>query len=81
MDPFAVARKELESTRDRLKFISSEFDHIKPVNVRLNQEKKLEAPDTMQYIPIKQSLKSLLEDETFLAQKASIPSVDGMVLD
>ena len=81
LDPFAVARKELENTRDRLKFISSEFDHIKPVNVRLNQEKKLEAPDTMQYIPIKQSLKSLLEDETFLAQKASIPSVDGMVLD
>ena len=72
-DPFVAARRDLEREVDRKKYIVKEFDNVQPVTVRLNNENRLEKPDTMQYVPIKKSLKLLLEDETFIKQKESDP--------
>ena len=69
--PFRTARDVLENTKKRLEFISSEFSYVQPVTVRLNANNLLEPAETMHYIPITNSLKNLLEDETFLAQKLS----------
>ena len=72
-DPFVAARRDLKREVDRKKYIVKEFDNVQPVTVRLNNENRLEKPDTMQYVPIKKSLKLLLEDETFIKQKESDP--------
>ena len=72
-DPFAEARRALEKESNRKKYLMQEFDHAAPVSVRLNTEDMSEPPETMQYIPLKQSLKILLEDESFLSQKAADP--------
>ena len=70
-DPFAVARKQLERETDRIKYIMKEFSHAAPITVRLNTEDLREKPETMQYIPIKKTLKILLEDDTYINQKLS----------
>ena len=72
-DPFQNARKELEKESDRLKYISTQFENVKPVSVRLNTGDLREKAETMQYVPLKQSLKILLEDESFISQKISDP--------
>ena len=70
-DPFAVARSQLERETDRIKYIIDEFSHAAPITVRLNTEDLREKPETMQYIPIKKTLKILLEDDTYINQKLS----------
>ena len=72
-DPFAEAREELESELSRKKYLKKEFAHAAPISVRLNTDSLAEKPETMQYVPIKESLKILLEDDTFLRQKATDP--------
>ena len=72
-DPFAEAREELESELSRKKYLKKEFAHAAPISVRLNTDNLAEKPETMQYVPIKESLKILLEDDTFLRQKATDP--------
>ena len=71
-DPFVIARKDLESELKRKKYIMTEFENARPVTVRLNEGSR-EKPETMQYIPIKQSLKILVEDETYINQKKDDP--------
>ena len=72
-DPFSVARSEIENEVNRKKFITNEFAYAAPISVRLNTDDMREKPETLQYIPIKETLKILLEDETFLSQKNSDP--------
>ena len=72
-DPFAEAREHLENEKTRKTYISEQFEYAKPVTVRLNKTSPHEKPETMQYIPIKESLKILIEDETFIKQKSEDP--------
>ena len=72
-DPFAEARNDLESEINRKKYLKQEFAYAAPITIRLNNDDLTEKPETMQYVPIKESLKILLEDETFLRQKATDP--------
>ena len=73
LDPFKAARKLLEKDRDRQNFILKEFPNVQPLDIRLNTEDMREKALTLQYVPIKESLKNLLEDETYLAQKIADP--------
>ena len=68
-DPFLRARDDLETEAKRKKFILTSFENVKPVTVRLNKDIVGVKPETMQYIPIKQTLKLLLEDESYNKQK------------
>ena len=72
IDPFEKAREELENERKRCKFIEGNFKNVKPVTVVLSSK---DSPhlDSYQYVPIGQSLKILLEDQTFLNQKTNDP--------
>ena len=81
-DPFQRAREELESGCKRKKFILSSFQNVQPITVKLNGDKSSK-PDTMQYIPLIDSLKQLLEDETYASQKRNDPyfHVPGIVKD
>ena len=72
-DPFMRARVDLESEAKRKKFILTSFENVKPVTVRLNKDRVGVKPETMQYIPIKQTLKLLLEDESYNKQKREDP--------
>ena len=72
-DPFKEARGSLENETKRKTYIQSEFDYAKPVTIRLNETNRNEKPETMQYIPIKESLKILLEDESYISQKNNNP--------
>ena len=72
-DPFRTAREELEMEKKRLDYIKSNFEYAKPVTIRLDEGRNNSKKDTMQYIPIKDSLKKFLEDETFIEQKKSDP--------
>ena len=71
-DPFEKAREELENERRRCRFINQNFPNVKPVTIVLNSEESA-VKESYQYVPIASSLKILLEDETFLKQKASDP--------
>ena len=81
-DPFMLARKELEKESKRKKFICSSFPHVQPVTVQLNSIRE-EKAETMQYVPIKDSVKLLLEDQTYIEQKNEDPyfSQAGVVKD
>ena len=71
-DPFNKARDQLENGYKRSKFVKDSFDHVPPVSVRLNPKEELKA-ETYQYVNLKESLKLLLEDETFQNQKRTNP--------
>jgi hypothetical protein len=71
-DPFKQAREELEKEEKRIRYIQNEFEFAQPRTIRLSETST--APlATMQYIPIKESLKIFLEDPTFLKQKNEDP--------
>ena len=69
-DPFDKARAELESEGKRIKFIKETFEHTQPETIYLPTNKD-EAKESYQYVPITESLKVLLEDETYIKQKLS----------
>ena len=69
-DPFLQAKSELESEFKRLTYIKDSFEHIEPVTVRLGGGS---CRDSYQYIPICQSLKVLLEDQSYINQKREDP--------
>lgn len=69
MDPIELARKELETESSRKNFICSSFPYVKPVTIRLGPGKS----DIMHYVPIKDSLKNLLEDQSFIDQRNEDP--------
>ena len=71
-DPFKKAREELESEKKRIRFIESKFPHVKPETVVLSNQHS-PVKDTYQYVPIKSSLKLLLEDDTYINQKLNDP--------
>ena len=71
-DPFKKARDELETEKKRLKFIENTFPNVKPETIVLSHQNS-PAKDTYQYVPIKSSLKYLLEDKTYIKQKANDP--------
>ena len=72
-DPFKEARLELEKEDKRISYIESEFEFAKPKTVRLSDAPTAVQPATMQYIPIKESLRIFLEDPTYLKQKNEDP--------
>ena len=71
-DPFKKAREELENERNRFRFIDNNFDHVKPITIVLS-DKQNSAKESYQYVPINESLQVLLEDQTFVSQKAADP--------
>ena len=73
-DPFLKAKEVLQSEEKRKRFIHSSFPNAEPVTVFLPAEKGCKR-DSYQYVPIKKSLKLLLEDETFIQQKLEDPYV------
>ena len=72
-DPFDKARQELEKEKKRENYLLTSFPNIQPQTINLNNGSSSVKSDTMQYISIKDSLKQLLEDETFLTQKKNDP--------
>ena len=70
-DPFKHARKMLESEFKRKRYILEQFPNVLPETVKLNQINEELA--SYQYVSIKESLKLLLEDETYIKQVASDP--------
>ena len=64
-DPFEMAKEELESEFKRLRYIKENFEFNEPESVFLDDEKK----ESYLYIPITKSIKTLLEDETYIKQK------------
>ena len=71
-DPFKKAREELENERNRLRFIDNNFNHVKPITIVLSDEHS-SVKESYQYVPINESLKVLLEDQTYVSQKAADP--------
>lgn len=67
-DIFEKARKELSTEYKRKQYLMSSFPHVQPVTVRLSDETE-NKKETYQYVPIKESLKIFLEDDTYIAQK------------
>ena len=74
-DPFKLARDELGRDSDRQKFVMEEFNFVKPISVCLNPVDLDGKKHTMQYVPIKQSLKALLENESYIKQKITDPYI------
>ena len=72
-DPFIQAQKELEEEKNRKNFIYSNFKNVKPVSVKLSREKLTGKQDSMQHVPLKESLRILLEDPTYIMQRKSDP--------
>ena len=66
-DLFLKAQESLLSDHKRSKFISENFNVVNPLEIILNpDEVKMGLPkDCIHYIPIRESLKVLLEDKTF----------------
>ena len=64
---FLKAQEELLSEHKRSKFIADNFKLVKPMEIILNSEdvKMGHSKDCFHYIPIKESLKALLEDKTY----------------
>ena len=81
-DPFIRARKELEQESCRLNFLKNTFEFTEPETILLPTEKG-KPRESYQYIPIKESLKILLEDPTYLKQKGEDPYFfdEGLVKD
>ena len=71
-DPFEKAREELESESKRMRFITKVFPCVEPETVVLSPSNS-SVKDTYQYVPLRKSLKHLLEDEAFLKQKLNDP--------
>ena len=67
-DDFMKAQNELNTEYKRKKFIQQNFKYVAPVEIVLNSnEVKLGASkDVIHYIPVKESLKNLLEDESLI---------------
>ena len=72
VDPFLIAKQELSTARDRKRFIDQHFLNIVPETVPLSK-KGNKVTESYQYIPIKKSLKVLLEDETYVKQRLADP--------
>ena len=72
-DFFLKAQEDLISEHRRSKFFAENFNLVKPVEIVLNpNEVKMGLPkDCIHYIPIKDSLKVLVEDKTYIAVKES----------
>ena len=69
---FEKAKSELLSEFKRKNYILSNFPNVQPITVKLNDTAEGKK-ETYQYVPIEQSLKILLEDETYLKQKIDDP--------
>ena len=81
-DPFQVAKEHLKKESKRVKFIQDTFPHVKPVTVRLNSISET-SKETYQYVPIKESLKILLEDDSYIKQCREDPYFheEGLIKD
>ena len=66
-DHFLIAQEELISEHKRTKFLAENFKLVKPIEIILNPEEVLSGfkKDSYHYVPIKESLKNLLEDESY----------------
>ena len=67
-DEFIKAQERLDSTHKREKFILKEFKVILPKEVILNEEgmKRGEKKESLMYIPIAQTFKTMMEDKTVM---------------
>ena len=70
-DPFKKAKNELESEFKRKMYIKEHFANVEPVTVVLSAAN--EKVESYQYVPIKESLKLLVEDETYIVQRKNDP--------
>ena len=71
-DPFQKAREQLLNESRRKQFINGSFPSVQPETVQLSGKDSL-TKDTYQYVPIEDSLRVLLEDETYILQKIEDP--------
>ena len=71
-DPFQTARKQLEKEKQRINFINSSFPNVKSETVVLSSRDDTKK-ESYQYVSVKDSLKVLLEDESFIKQKVNDP--------
>ena len=72
MSLFLLARSYLEKETKRIRYINETFNHTEPETVYLPTNLG-EPKESYQYVPIRNSLKILLEDETFIDQKLNDP--------
>jgi hypothetical protein len=81
-DPFEKAREQLEKESKRITFLNTTFPNVKPETVLLSP-KSCPEKHSYQYVPLRASLKLLLEDETFLRQKFADPyhCEEGLIQD
>ena len=81
-DPFKQAKEELESEYKRKKYIKGQFPNVQPVTIQLSSVND-ESYASYQYVPLTESLKVLLQDETYIKQQESDPYYpeDGQLKD
>ena len=84
-DEYLEAQIEFSSSYKRTKFVAENFKYINPVGLVLNQDEvKMGAkPDYVHYIPVIESFKHLVEDESFIHvmnQEREKPRKDGDVI-
>ena len=67
-DNMLNAQKELNTTYKQKKFVQDHFKYVAPVEIVLNKAEVLKGDikDSFHYIPVVESVKALVEDETFL---------------
>ena len=71
-DPFEKAKAQLENESGRIRFIKDSFPHVEPETVWLSSSENA-VKESYQYIPLRSTLKVLLEDETFIQQRLNDP--------
>ena len=71
-DPFEKAKTQLETESGRIKFIKQSFPLVEPQTLLLSSPDS-QIKESYQYVPIAESLKVLMEDETFLRQRMNDP--------
>ena len=81
-DVFQIAKEQLKEESKRMKYLKETFPHVDPVTVRLNDASE-STKETCQYIPIKDSLKIFLENESYIKQKREDPYFyeEGLIKD
>ena len=67
-DKFVNAQKELDTEHKRDAFLRSNFNYVNPVEYVLNKENVLKGQpkEVYHYIPIVQTFKNLIQDQTFI---------------
>ena len=86
-DDYLKAHIQLDTEYKRNKFIQENFKYVAPVEIVMNEEEVKQGfkKDVIHYIPIKESLRSLLEDQSLITvldqEREKFRNNDGVLRD